>query len=132
MALAPTATQISVRDVLAKFEVDFAPMARAVENGEFALWVGSGISRRAPNLGDLIERAFEFIRVRAIDPETTDDYMPALQEALELAGVPAGGSKVLVDRVIEASERGEQAVTDAAGLVIGAAFKTSGQDGGTQ
>ena len=32
----------------------------------------------------------------------------------------------------EASERGEQAVTDAAGLVIGAAFTTSGQDGGTQ
>ena len=75
--------QISVRDVLAKFEADFAPMARAVENGEFALWVGSGISRHAPNLGDPIERAFEFIRVRAIDPETTDDYMPALQEARE-------------------------------------------------
>lgn len=91
MLLVPTATQISVREVLAKFEADFAPVARAVENGEFALWVGSGISRRAPNLGDLIARAFEFIRVRAIDPATAVDYMPALEEALDLAGIePAG------------------------------------------
>jgi hypothetical protein len=47
--------------VLAEFEAKFAPVADAVENGEFALWVGSGISRQAPNLGDLIERAFDYI-----------------------------------------------------------------------
>ena len=37
-ALAPTANQISVREVLAKFDAEFAAMAHAVENGEFALW----------------------------------------------------------------------------------------------
>jgi hypothetical protein len=87
VALAPTATQITVREVLARFDADFAPVARAVENGEFALWVGSGISRQAPNLGTLIERAFDYLRERAIAPTTTGAYMPALEEALALAEV---------------------------------------------
>jgi hypothetical protein len=59
VGLFPTANQISVREVLAKFEAEFASVAKAVANGEFALWVGSGISRQAPNLGNLIERAFD-------------------------------------------------------------------------
>lgn len=85
MALAPTANQISVREVLDKLCTEFAPMADAVENGEYALWIGSGISRQAPNLGDLIESAFNYIRERATDPATADAYLPALNEALELA-----------------------------------------------
>lgn len=85
MALAPTANQISVREVLDKLCTEFAPMADAVENGEYALWIGSGISRQAPNLGDLIECAFNYIRERANDPATSDAYLPALKEALELA-----------------------------------------------
>jgi hypothetical protein len=87
VALVPTANQISVREVLAKFNAEFAPMAQAVENGEFALWVGSGISRQAPHLGNLIERAFDYIRDRAIDPATTAVYLPALEEALGLAEI---------------------------------------------
>ena len=87
MALGPTANQISVREVLAKFSAEFAPMARAVENGEFALWVGSGISRQAPSLGNLIEQAFNYIRERAINPATAAAYTPALEEALGLAEI---------------------------------------------
>jgi hypothetical protein len=87
VALTPTANEITVREVLARFEVEFAPVADAVENGEFALWVGSGISRQAPNLGNLIEQAFDYIRERAIDPATAAAYMPALEEALGLAEV---------------------------------------------
>lgn len=87
MALAPTANQISVREVLDKFEADFAPVAQAIENGEFALWVGSGISRQAPSLGALIERAFDYLRERANDPATTADFTPALEEALTLAEI---------------------------------------------
>lgn len=87
MALAPTADQITVQEVLAKFEAEFALVARAVEDGEFALWVGSGISRQAPNLGNLIERAFDYIRERANDPAMSAAYMPALEEALVLADV---------------------------------------------
>ena len=87
MALAPTADQISVREVLATYEAEFATMAHAVENGEFALWVGSGISRNGPNLGDLMERALDFLRIRAIQAATAEIYSPAFEEALRLANV---------------------------------------------
>lgn len=87
MALAPTANEISVREVLEQFEADFAAVAEAMENGEFALWIGSGISRQAPSLGVLIERAFDYLRERANDPATAADFVPALEEALALAEV---------------------------------------------
>lgn len=87
MAPVPTANEISVRQVLEKFEAEFLPVADAVENGEFALWTGSGISREAPSLGNLVERAFDYIRERAIDPATTSSYLPALEEALGLAEI---------------------------------------------
>ena len=85
MALAPDANQISVREVLGRCEGQFGTMARAVENGEYALWVGSGISRNGPNLGELLERALEFLRVRAIQVGAADTYSPAFEEALRLA-----------------------------------------------
>jgi SIR2-like protein len=94
VALAPTANEISVREVLVKLEAEFAPVANAVENGEVALWVGSGISRQAPNLGNLIERAFDYVRERAIDPATAAAYMPALEEALGLAEVEPASVQV--------------------------------------
>lgn len=90
MALAPTANLITVREVLAKFEAEFATVAEAVENGEFALWVGSGISHLAPSLGNLIEKAFDYLRERAADPLTTATYMPALEEALGLVQIDPG------------------------------------------
>ncbi|CAM3225718.1 hypothetical protein [Sphingomonas zeae] len=86
MGLAPNATNITVRQVLEKLDGEFAATAKAVENGEFALWVGSGISRKAPSLGGLVAAAIEYLRVRAVDPATEAEYMPALDEALQLAG----------------------------------------------
>lgn len=84
MAMAPCANTISVREVLGKLDTDFSAMAKAVQEGEFTLWVGSGISRKAPSLGDLIENAVEFVRERANDATTADDYLPALEEMLRL------------------------------------------------
>lgn len=86
MGLAPSATNITVREVLDKLDGQQAAMAKAVENGEFALWVGSGISRKAPSLGDLIAAAVEYIRTRAVDPATAAVFTPPMDEALELAG----------------------------------------------
>jgi len=85
LATVPTASTVTVRDVVTKFETEFAAVARAVENGEFALWVGSGISRQAPSLGGLIERAIEYLRKRAIDPASGAVFRPALEEALRLS-----------------------------------------------
>lgn len=86
MALAPNATAVTVPEVLARFETQFAAVARGVENGEFALWIGSGISRRAPSLGALISKAIDFLRAQTVLPATAAAYRPALIEALELAG----------------------------------------------
>jgi hypothetical protein len=83
----PTANDITVREVLAKFEAEFASAASEIENGEFSLWVGSGISRHAPNLGHLIEMALDYVRDKAIDPTTAAIYMPAFEEALGLAEI---------------------------------------------
>lgn len=87
MTVVRNANNISIREVLLKYEAEFAEMALAMENGEYALWVGSGISRKAPNLGNLIERALEFLRVRAIESATEENYLPALRKTLELAKI---------------------------------------------
>lgn len=80
----PTATEITVSETVTKLDTEFSAMASGVANGEFALWVGSGISRQAPNLGDLIARAMEFVRQKAADPATRSDFEPALLEALTI------------------------------------------------
>jgi hypothetical protein len=85
MTDAPSATTYTVLDVLHEFDADFAAVAMALENGEFALWVGSGISGKAPSLGGLIRRAIEFLRTKAVDPVTNGQFRPALIEALRLA-----------------------------------------------
>jgi len=87
VGLAPSATDITVRQVLAKLDGEFASTAKAVENGEFALWIGSGISRRAPSLGGLIAAAIEYIRACTANPAIAADYLPALDEALRFAGL---------------------------------------------
>ncbi len=90
LALVPTATQITVPQVLAKLDAEFAPVAHAVAAGEFALWVGSGLSRKAPDLGDLLETGIEYLRAGAADPARSARFTPALEEALGHAGVAMG------------------------------------------
>jgi hypothetical protein len=90
MTATPTATDITVLETLHKLDNEFAAMATAIENGEFALWIGSGISRQVPGLGGLIARAIEFIRQKAHDPATRAEFEPALLEAMKVAGLNAG------------------------------------------
>jgi hypothetical protein len=80
------ATNATVLEVLNKLDGDFAEMAKAFGNAEFALWVGSGISRRAPSLGGIIERALEFLRQKAITPATQIIFEPAFRSALGHSG----------------------------------------------
>lgn len=80
----PNANEVTVREVLAMFDDEFSKMAEAVANGEFALWIGSGISRKAPNLGDLIDLGVEALRLRALDPATSVRFYPKLEEALRM------------------------------------------------
>ena len=96
------AAQISVRDVLASLETEFSSIAAAIANGEFAFWVGSGISGRAPSLGGLIERAIEFIRQKAISPSTAIAFTAALERVLSLARQDANGLRNLFDQPFDA------------------------------
>ena len=64
-------------------------MAAAFGNAMFTLWVGSGISfKRAPDLGDIIRRALEFLRARAVDAGTQEVFDPAFRSAIELSQTP--------------------------------------------
>jgi hypothetical protein len=78
----------TLQTALEILDSDFEPFARAVENGQFALWVGSGISPNAPSLGILIDSALEFLRAKASDTSTSAEFRPALEEALSIAEVP--------------------------------------------
>ncbi|MBW8640408.1 SIR2 family protein [Hoeflea sp. WL0058] len=80
-----SADNVTVREVLDMLEGTFSKVAEAVANGEFALWLGAGISRKAPSLGNLIDLGIEALRLRAIDPETKTIFYPKLEEALLIA-----------------------------------------------
>jgi hypothetical protein len=96
------AEQISVRDVLASLESEFSSITAAIANGEFALWLGSGISAKAPSLGGLIERAVEFLRQKAIDPATAVTFTAALERVLSLARQDADALRHQFDQPFDA------------------------------
>jgi hypothetical protein len=64
-------------------------MAAAFGNAVFTLWVGSGISfGRAPDLGDIIRRALEFLRARAVDAGSPGVFEPAFRSAIVVSQTP--------------------------------------------
>lgn len=85
MANERKADEISVAEVLERFEQDFAAFSKAVENGEFSFWIGSGISRNAPNLGGLLRKAAEFLREKALTESGKGKFSDTLRELLEIA-----------------------------------------------
>lgn len=110
--MAPHAAHIPVRDVLASLEAEFASVALAVANGEFALWVGSGISRQAPSLGGLIERALEFLRQKAIDPPTSAAFTAALEDAIRLARLDPAALRNQFDQPFDNWAQKQQIVSE--------------------
>lgn len=88
-AIAPVpkpADEATVLKVLQELDAGFGPMAGAFQLGEFALWVGSGISGKAPSLGGIIARALEHLRIKAVDPATQAVYLQPFRIALTLGG----------------------------------------------
>lgn len=80
-----SASAITVLETLQRLDTSFSAVVEGIERGEFALWVGAGISRRAPSLGGLISRAIEFLRLKAVEPTTKAKFEPVLLTALSLA-----------------------------------------------
>jgi hypothetical protein len=82
MAAGPART---VEDTLALFESTFSEFADAFHEGQYVLWLGSGISRdRVPSVDVLLERVIEHLRLRA-EAEPSRGYHAALSEVLGLA-----------------------------------------------
>jgi len=74
--------------VLARFDTTFSDFASAFDDGQYVLWLGSGISRdRVPNVGELIERVIEHLRSSIVADDTECVYRTALREVLRLAGL---------------------------------------------
>ena len=74
--------------VLERFGSNFSEFIAAFCEGQYVLWLGSGISReRVPDVYELLERVMEHLRSN-IDKDQKDcEYRTALNEVLRLAGL---------------------------------------------
>lgn len=78
----------TVPAVLEKFGSTFSAFTAAFNEGQYVLWLGSGISRdRVPNVDALLERVVEHLRSNTVDGDTDGEYQAALTEVLQLAGL---------------------------------------------
>lgn len=78
----------TVAAVLDRFGSTFLEFAAAFNEGQYVLWLGSGISReRVPNVYELLERVVEHLRSHIIDGDTDCVYRTALMEVLGLVGL---------------------------------------------
>lgn len=76
--------------VLARFDGTFSAFAGAFQDGQYVLWLGSGISRdRVPNVGALLDRVLELLRSNIVTDSADCVYRCALLEVLRLAGLTA-------------------------------------------
>jgi hypothetical protein len=86
----PTAASISVRQTLDLLDGVFANLCAGVERGEYALWLGSAISReRVSALNGVLSKLVEFLRSR-IDPANLNcPFQIALDRVLRFATLSA-------------------------------------------
>jgi hypothetical protein len=85
MAAEPVRT---VQAVLGRFESAFSDFTAAFNEGQYVLWLGSGISRgRVPNVYALLVSVLEHLRSNIVDCDTDCAYRTALGEVLRLAGL---------------------------------------------
>src|SRR4051794_28617423 len=80
----------TVVEVLACLEDEFAAFAEGFCVGEYLLWLGSGISRDVvPSVPIMLQRMLEYLRT-SIDPaDPSCRFKRALEEVLDVGGVPA-------------------------------------------
>jgi len=116
--------------VLERFGSDFSEFTDAFAEGQYVLWLGSGISRdRVPNVYELLERILEHLRTNIDDPDSDCAYRAALSagrdaEALQFAqeGVDAFPRKApLRNNLAVLTERAGQA--EAAEQLLAAALE---------
>ena len=78
----------TVGNVLERFGSTFSEFAAAFNEGQYVMWLGSGISReRVPNVSELLERVLEHLRSHVVDDDMSCAYGVALNDVLRLAGL---------------------------------------------
>lgn len=80
-----TASSITVVETLALLDDKFEPVADAVENGAYALWLGSGISKeRVADLAGVVERVLGFLQSNIDAADRDCPFRKGLDAAIEL------------------------------------------------
>lgn len=85
----PNAASISIKETLALFDGQFAGLSKGAAQGEYAFWLGSGISRdRVVGLDGVLAKLLEFLRTNAT---TAPDcgYRLALEKIIDMAAPSA-------------------------------------------
>ncbi|SDM94616.1 SIR2-like domain-containing protein [Cryobacterium flavum] len=78
----------TVAAVLERFGSNFSAFSSAFNEGQYVLWLGSGISReRVPNVGELIGRVVEHLRFNIVEGKPGCEYRTALDDVMRLAGL---------------------------------------------
>lgn len=78
----------TVPAVLERFGSTFSEFTAAFNEGQYVLWLGSGISRdRVPNVDALLGRVVEHIRSNIVDDDMNCAHRTAFNEVLRLAGL---------------------------------------------
>jgi hypothetical protein len=95
-----SAANISVLDTLKLLDGDFQEVAFGVAKGEYALWLGSGISReRVADLREVVRRVLDYLSGGARVEAGNGPYKRALGKALDYALTPA--EKAGIDQSVE-------------------------------
>jgi SIR2-like domain len=98
-----TAASISVLDTLKLLDGEFHEVAEGVAKGEYALWLGSGISReRVSDLRVVARRVLDHLSEEARSEAGDGPFIRALNKALDYALTPA--EKALVNQSVEPAQ----------------------------
>lgn len=98
-----TATNISVLDTLKLLDGEFHEVAEGVAKGEYALWLGSGISReRVADLRVVVRRILDYLSEEARAEADDGPFKRALGKALDYAFTAK--EKAEVDQYVEPAQ----------------------------
>lgn len=94
----------TVPAVLARLDTTFSDFGAAFHDGEYVLWLGSGISRdKVPNVSALLVQVLELLRSNIDNEDAACAFRTALREVLRLAGL-ADNECDSIDLATEASD----------------------------
>ena len=88
------AGSISISETLALFDDEFAAVSKGTAQGQYAFWLGSGISRdRVVGLDGVLAKLLEFLRINSTAAATCG-YRLALEKIIDMAA-PSGSLYIL-------------------------------------